>query len=261
MSAVLRYRYLFQQLVRRELRQRYRGSVLGLLWYLVNPLVLMGAYWLMFGHLLKAVSEEDYPLFLMVGLIVWLFFSQSVMSSAAAFIANGSLIGKVRFPRQTIPASVVSVQFVTFGVLLLLLMPIMVAVRGTFRPALLLLPFILLCLFGFVLGFSLMIAVLHAYYRDIEPILGAALLPWFFLSPIFFQPGHLPGVEGSEWARIALTWLNPVAPFIDATRSVLYAGVSPSLTTLAYIALAASMLLGCGNLLFRRMERELAVVV
>jgi len=261
MSAVLRYRYLFQQLVRRELRQRYRGSVLGLLWYLVNPLVLMGAYWLMFGHLLKAVSEEDYPLFLMVGLIVWLFFSQSLISSAAAFISNGPLIGKVRFPRQTIPASVVSVQFVTFGVLLLLLTPVTVAVRGTFGPALLLLPYIVLCLFGFVLGFSLMVAVMHAYYRDIEPILSAALLPWFFLSPIFFQPGHLPGVEGNEWARIALTWLNPVAPFIDATRSVLYAGVSPSLTTLAYIALAASMLLGCGNLLFRRMERELAVVV
>lgn len=261
MSAVLRYRYLFQQLVRRELRQRYRGSVLGVLWYLVNPLVLMGAYWLMFGHLLKAVSEKDYPLFLMVGLIVWLFFSQSLISAAAAFIANGSLIGKVRFPRQAIPGAVVSVQFVTFGVLLLLLTPITVAVRGTFHSALLLLPFIVLCLFGFVLGFALIVAVLHAYYRDIEPILSAALLPWFFLSPIFFEPGHLPGTQGNEWARIVLTWLNPVAPFIDATRAVLYSGVSPSLTTLAYIALAASILLLCGHLLFRRMERELAVVV
>lgn len=261
MVPVLRYRYLFQQLVRRELRQRYRGSVLGVLWYLVNPLVLMGAYWLMFGHLLKAVSEKDYPLFLMVGLIVWLFFSQSLISAAAAFIANGSLIGKVRFPRQAIPAAVVSVQFVTFGVLLLLLTPITVAVRGTFDPALLLLPFIVLCLFGFVLGLALMVAVLHAYYRDIEPILSAALLPWFFLSPIFFQPEHLPGVQGNEWARIALTWLNPVAPFIDATRSVLYAGVIPTWKTLLYLVLAASILLVCGHVLFRRMERELAVVV
>ena len=261
MLPVLRYRYLFEQMVRRELRQKYRGSVLGVLWYVVNPLVLMGAYWLMFGRLLPGVSEDDYPLFLMVGLIVWLFFSQSLMSASAAFLTHGSLIGKVRFPRQTIPASTVSVQLVTFGALLLLLTPITVAVRGTFDPALVLLPAIVVCLFAFVLGVSLVVSVLHAYYRDVEPILSAVLLPWFFLSPIFFRVERLPGVEGSEWARILLTWVNPVAPFIDATRSVLYAGTTPSWETLLYVTAAAGLALFGGHLLFRRMERELAVVV
>ena len=261
MRAVLRYRYLFGQLVRRELRQKYRGSVLGVVWYLVNPLVLMGAYWLMFGRLLPGVSEPDYPLFLMVGLLVWIFFSATLLSATGAFLAHGSLIGKVRFPREMIPASVASVQFVTFGILLLLLTPIMVAVRGTFDPALLLLPFIVLCLFVFVLGLSLMVSVLHAYYRDMEPILSAALLPWFFLSPIFFRPERLPGLHSSEVARIALTWVNPVAPFINAMRSVLYAGTTPTWKTLVYVAAAAALALLCGHLLFRRMERELAVVV
>ena len=258
---MLRYRYLFEQLVRRELRQKYRGSLLGVLWYLVNPLALMGAYWLMFGRLLPGVSEEDYPLFLMVGLIVWLFFSQSLIGASAAFLAQSALIGKIRFPRQTIPASVVSVQLVTFGALLLLLTPITVAVRGTLAAPLLLLPLIVGCLFVFILGLSLTVSVLHAYYRDVEPILTAALLPWFFLSPIFFRPGNLPGVEGNEWARIALTWINPIAPFIEATRSVLYDGMAPSWTTLAYVILAAGLALVCGNLLFRRMNQELAVVV
>ena len=261
MLAVLRYRYLFGQMVRRELRQRYRGSALGLLWYVVNPLVLMGAYWLMFGRLLPGVSEEDYPLFLMVGLFVWLFFAQSLLSSSTAFLTHSSLVGKVRFPRQTIPAAVVSVQFFTFVGLLLLLAPILVAVRGTFDPALLLLPVIVGCLFAFVLGLSLMVSVLHANYRDIEPILSAVLLPWFFLSPIFFRPERLPGVVGNEWARILLTWVNPVAPFIDATRSVLYEGATPTWKTLVYVALAAGLALLCGLLLFRRMQRELAVVV
>ena len=258
---MLRYRYLFGQLVRRELRQKYRGSLLGVLWYLVNPLVLMAAYWLMFGKLLPGVSEQDYPLFLMVGLIVWLFFSQSLLGASAAFLVQGPLIGKVRFPRQTIPASVVTVQLVTFGVLLALLTPVMVAIRGTLGAPLLLLPGIVVCLFGFALGLSLMVSVMHAYYRDVEPILGAALLPWFFLSPIFFRPEHLPGVQGSEWARIVLRWVNPVAPFIDGTRSVLYDGVAPSAATLAYLVLAAGLTILCGQLLFRRMERELAVVV
>lgn len=261
MLQVLRYRYLFGQMVRRELRQRYRGSALGVVWYLVNPLVLMGAYWLMFGRLLPGVGEEDYPLFLMVGLIVWVFFSQSLVTSAATFLAYGSLIGKVRFPRQIVPASVVSVQLVTFSVLLLMLSPIIIAVRGTFEPALLLLPVIVLCLFAFVLGLSLMVSVLHAYYRDVEPILSAMLLPWFFLSPIFFQPERLPGVVGNEWARIMLKWVNPVAPFIEATRSVLYAGTAPMWKTLVYVAAAGVLTLLCGQLLFRRMEQELAVVV
>ena len=261
MPSVLRYRYLFEQLVRRELRQKYRGSLLGVLWYVVNPLVLMGAYWLMFGRLLPVVSEDDYPLFLMVGLIVWLFFSQSLIGASAAFLAQSALIGKVRFPRQTIPASVVTVQLVTFAALLLVLTPITVAVRGTFAPPLLLLPLIVACLFVFVLGLALIVSVLHAYFRDVEPILTAALLPWFFLSPIFFRPERLPGVQDSEWARIALTWINPIAPFIDATRSVLYDGTAPSWETLAYVVLAAGMALVGGNLLFRRMNQELAVVV
>src|SRR3954465_9405727 len=97
-----RYRFLFEQLVRRELRQKYQGSALGLAWYLVNPLVLMGAYYLLFGVLFRQTAEPDYPLFLMVGLVVWLFFSQSLLTAASSLIDQGSLIGKARFPRATI---------------------------------------------------------------------------------------------------------------------------------------------------------------
>src|SRR5919199_2793535 len=101
-------------MVRRELRQKYKGSALGVLWYLVNPLVLMGAYALMFSVLLKAVNIDDYPLFLMVGLVVWLFFSQSLLSASGSLLEQSALVRKVRFPRETIPASVVTVQLVPF---------------------------------------------------------------------------------------------------------------------------------------------------
>src|SRR3954466_12456089 len=101
---MLRYRYLFDQMLRRELRQKYKGSALGVLWYLVNPLVLMGAYYLMFGLLIPQVKVPDYPVFLMVGLIVWIFFSQSLLSAAPSLINQSALVRKVRFPRETIPA-------------------------------------------------------------------------------------------------------------------------------------------------------------
>jgi ABC-type polysaccharide/polyol phosphate export permease len=260
-DSVLRYRYLFGQMVRRELRQKYKGSALGVLWYLVNPLVLMGAYWLLFGKLLPGASVPDYPLFLMVGLLVWLFFSQSLLSAAGSLVMQASLVGRVRFPRETIPASVVAVQLVTFAILLGLLTPVMLAVRGTLRPALALLPVLVCALLGFVLGVALVVAALHAYFRDVEPILGAALLPWFFLTPIFFDVSRLPGIRAHHTLGELLNWANPVAPFVRAFREVLYAGVVPGATTLAYVLVAAPLALATGLILFRRMQGELAVVV
>src|SRR3712207_9437791 len=92
-------------MVRRELRQKYKGSALGVLWYLVNPLVLMGAYALVFSVLWRIVEIPNYPLFLLVGLVVWVFFSQAVVASAPSLVDNAPLVRKVRFPRELVPAS------------------------------------------------------------------------------------------------------------------------------------------------------------
>ena len=254
----VRYGFLFEQMVRRELRQKYKGSLLGVAWYVVNPLVLMGAYYLMFGVVFPVVQYEDYPLFLMAGLVVWLFFSQSLLGAAPSLLDQGALVRKARFPRETIPAAVVTVQLVTFLVVLGLLGIVMVGVRGTLDPALLALPVLLAALYAFVLGLALVVAVLHAYFRDVGPILSAALLPWFFVSPIFFQ---VDSIAHRQWARDLLTWANPVAPFITAIRQPLYLGTLPDAGTLAYVAIAAGVAFAAGRALFARMQAELAVVV
>jgi lipopolysaccharide transport system permease protein len=261
-SDLLGYRFLFAQLVRRELRQKYQGSGLGVLWYLINPLVLMGAYYLMFGVLFKVTNGHGaYPLFLMVGLVVWIFFSQSLLGAAPSLIDQGALIRKVRFPRETIPVSVVTVQLVTFAVVFTLVAIVTVAVRGTFEPELLLVPPLLVCLFAFAVGLALLVSVLHAYFRDVAPILSAALLPWFFVSPIFFEVSDLKQLDSHQWAQTVLTWVNPVAPFINGVRTVVYDGNVPSAGTLIYIAAAAVLSALLGTTLFRRLQAELAVVV
>ncbi len=252
------HRFLFEQLVRRELRQKYQGSALGVAYYVVNPLVLMGAYYLMFGVVFRFARQEDFPLFLMVGLVVWIFFSQSLLGAASSLLDQGALIRKARFPRWVIPASVVCVQAVTFLVILLLVAIVTIAVRGTLAPALLVLPVVLGALFAFALGLAMIVAVLHAYFRDVAPILSAALLPWFFVSPIFYSPGS---ITHREAARFALEWVNPVAPFIEGVRSVLYAGAVPSLAVLAYVVVAGAVSLVVGRATFARMQGELAVVV
>jgi ABC-type polysaccharide/polyol phosphate export permease len=258
---VRRYGFLFEQMVRRELRQKYKGSSLGVLWYLVNPLVLMGAYALVFKVLLRVADVPDYPLFLIAGLIVWVFFSQALLAAAPSLVVNAPLIRKVRFPREAIPASVAAVQLVTFLVMLAVLVPVTLVVRGNASLSLVWLPLVTAATFCLVLGFSLGVSILHAHYRDVEPVLAAALLPWFFVTPIFLRAHDFPGASSRPWLADVLLWANPVAPFVDSMRQIVYAGKAPSGGELVYVFGVGLGALALGALAFRRMERDLAVIV
>jgi lipopolysaccharide transport system permease protein len=255
--------YLFSQMVRRELRRKYKGSTLGVLWYLVNPLVLMGAYTLMFGYVFKLQRFPDFPVFLMIGLMAWTFFQQSLLAACDSLIEQGGIVRRARFPRQTIPAAAVTVQLVTFVAVLILLVPLSLALRGTSTPAaLLLLPVIVALLFAFVLGCALIVGVMHAYWRDVAPILTAALLPWFFLTPIFYEPDtSIAFVARHPAVATLLDWVNPMAPFIRALRDILYYGRAPDAGRLLYMVLVAGAGLAAGTAVFRRLEGELAVVL
>ena len=167
----------------------------------------------------------------------------------------------MRFPRETIPASVAVVQLGTFLVMLALVLPIALIVRGTLEPDLLLLPLVVALMFAFVLGLSFGVSVLHAHFRDVEPILTAVLLPWFFITPIFLPVEEIPGVADHELIGDLLEWANPVAPFIDSVRELLYSGAAPGIGQLAYLVGVGLGALMLGHWTFRRMERDLAVVL
>src|SRR4051794_34147169 len=261
LSSCVRYRFLFEQMVRRELRQKYKGSSLGVLWYLINPLILMGAYALVFKMLLRGASVPDCPIFLISGMIVWVFFSQALLASAPSLAVNAPLIRKVRFPREAIPASVAAVQAVTFVVMLVLLVPVALIVRGNLDASLLLLPVVAVCLFCLVLGFALGTSILHAHFRDVEPVLAALLLPWFFVTPIFLRVEDFPGAASHQWVADLLEWANPIAPFVDSVRQIIYAGTAPSAAQMAYVVGVGLIALALGVLAFRKLERDLAVIV
>jgi ABC-type polysaccharide/polyol phosphate export permease len=258
---MFRYSYLFNQLVRRELRQKYKGSVLGVVWYFVNPLVLMAVYGVMLGPLLKAVTIPDYPIFILAGLLVWLFFAQALTAATTSLVDQAALVSKVRFPRETVPAASVTVQLVPFLAMLVVLLPVALIVRGSASAALVLLIPLIACLFAFTLGLGLLAATMQAYFRDVLPIVTAALLPWFFISGVLFQLQSLPGLHSYHWAEPLLRWVNPIVPFIDAMRTVLYSGHWPGATTLLYVVAAAATAMGIGLAVFRRLEGELAVVL
>jgi lipopolysaccharide transport system permease protein len=222
---------------------------------------MMGAYTLMFGFVLHVANIKDYPLFLMVGLSVWTFFQTALTSAADSLILQGSLIRKARFPREAIPAATVTVQVVTLSAVLALVTIITLAIRSTWTPWLLLVPVLVAALYAFVLGLAFAVSVLHAYFRDVLPILLAALLPMFFLTPIYFNTGHLKPIAQHPWLGTILNWVNPIAPFIESLRAIIYGGTGPGAGRVIYALAAAVVSLVLGRLIFARMQGELAVVL
>jgi len=256
---VLRYRELFGNLFRRDLRVKYRGSVLGLVWSLANPLVLMAIYFLVFAVLWKGANVPHYPLYLLTGLTLWIFFSVSLQTAATSMIAWASLIRKVRFPRQLVAFSVIATQLVTFGVMLAILMVLsLVAVPGA-RATVWLAPPLAALFAALVFGLGLFVASVNVLFRDVEHILEAVLLPWFFLTPILYQFESIEGFQNHHTLVEILRWGNFVTPPVYALRAVIWGGDVPAAADLIYLVVAAALALVLGALVFSRVDDRIAV--
>jgi ABC-type polysaccharide/polyol phosphate export permease len=258
---LFQYRELFASLFQRELRAKYKGSLLGVGWSLAYPLLLMGVYTVVFSVLWRAQPGiRYYPLFLLAGLVTWVFFSQALGSASRSLLANANLVKKVRFPRQLVPFSVVATQLVTLGVMLVVLVPINLALLPDTRKTFwLVIPFGIL-LVALTSGISLMVAAANVLYRDVEHLVQALLLPWFFLTPVLYTFETLPdAVERHGTLVDVIHYGNFMAPMVDAIRDPLYFGVWPSLGDSLYTCAAAVVSLGVGALVFRRLDDDLAV--
>ena len=253
---LFRYRELFANLFRRDLQAKYKGSILGVAWSLVNPLVLLGIYLLVFSLLWKAIPVDHPALFLLSGLAIWIFFSTSIHAASRSMLDNANLIRKTRFPRQLVPLSVVATNLVSFGVMLAVLLALDFAllprVRGTMWLALPLGA----ALVALTAGLSLAVASANVVYRDVEHLIGALLLPWFFLTPILWIPSAFHRYHG---VVRALHWANFVTPGVDAIRDPLFFGRLPRAGDVVYLCVAAAVSLALGAWLFSRVDDQIAV--
>jgi ABC-type polysaccharide/polyol phosphate export permease len=257
---LFRYRELFANLFRRDLQAKYRGSLLGLAWSLVHPLLLLGVYVLVFSVLVPVVDVDDYPLFLISGLAAWIFFSTSLQTAAHSIVENASLVTKVRFPRQLVPLSAVGAQLVTFSLMFAVLVAVNAALRPETRDTIVLAVPLAALFVLFVGGLALAIAAANVVFRDVEHLLGALLLPWFFLTPVLYTFDQLPaGVQRHERLLDVLTYGNFVTPPIQAIRDPLFEGQLPRVVDVVYLVVAAVTALALGALVFRRVDDEIAV--
>jgi ABC-type polysaccharide/polyol phosphate export permease len=259
---VVRYRDLFANLFRRDLHAKYRGSALGVLWAVANPVMLMGVYLLVFGVVWKSPFSEGghYPLFLLTGLALWTFFGSAVQSSTRSMLDNANLIRKTRFPRQLVPLSVVFAHLVSFAVMLVLLLVInFIALSRVRATEWLAIPLCALFV-GVVCGLALAVASLNVLFRDIEFLVAALLVPWFFLTPILYP------LTGSALAKHQtlvgfIHWANPLAPSIEAVRAPLFLGTLPFWGDALYLVAAAAAALALGAFVFRSVDDQIAIEV
>ncbi len=253
-----RHAPLFRNLVRREMRQRYKASAFGLVWTLINPLVMVTAYWFVFRFVFPSGANNPYALFLFVGLAIWGVFMGGAQAAASSLVSNASLVTKVKFPRQIVPLSAMTGNWFTAATMFAVALPLCAIWGRGNRLTWLALPPLILLLAVMTVGFGLLVAAVNVYFRDVEHILGALALPWFFLTPIFYSFDMIDG-PGRGGAIDVLHWGNPVSPFVLAIRDPLFFGRWPSAADTVYCVVAAGVMLVIGWAVFHRLEREMAV--
>ena len=260
---LLRYRELFASLFQRDLRAKYKGSALGLVWTLALPLTLMLVYLVVFSVMWKASATDvdHYWLFLLCGLPPWVFFSSSLQSSARSLVENAGLIRKVRFPRQLVPLSIVATQLVAFVVMTAIVFVLSLIVLPEARSTAWLSIPIAAVIVLFVSGLSLAVASGNAIYRDIEFVVTALLLPLFFLTPILYSVDKLPGAHGHPWLVDLIQWGNPLTPVIECFRAPLFQGEVPSTANLVYLVVETVVALVLGAWIFSSVDDRIAAEV
>lgn len=253
---LIRYRDLIRNLVVSEVKTRYKNSILGFVWSLLNPLAMMLVFTLVFGVLWPNQQMEKYPIFLLCGLLPWNFFSASVVSSMNSVLGNGNLIKKVYFPREVLPIATVLAQLVNFLLALIVLFTALIIFDTNFSPWLWTLPLIILIQTCFSLGIGLVLSTLQVFYRDTQLVMEVVMLAWFFLTPVFYRAAQLPAsyaIGGIELPVQRIMYIvNPMASLINVYRDLLYFGYRTDIDFFIRTAVTALLALAFGYWFFVR---------
>ena len=254
LGTLFRHRMLIQSLVARDLKARYRGSVLGFLWSFINPLLLMLTYGIVFTYWLpmKTPQTEPYFLFLFCGILPWSWFNASVLESSGVLMAGSNLIKKVLFPAEVLPLVNVFANLFHF----LLGLPIILVCLvfyGRLTPAALLLPLPMLVQLLLTIGVALFVSALTVHFRDVQNILGHVLHLWFWATPIIYFYADARG----EALRPFLRW-NPLTHIVFSYQQMLFEGHFDHWRGLLLAGAAALATFWIGARFFDRLRDTLA---
>lgn len=252
-SEIYDYREMIKNSVRKELRARYKGSVLGFFWTFLNPLLMLIVYSIVFSHVMRVnVPNYSYTLFLFIGLVPWLFFSVTIQQGATVILSNSNLIKKIFFPRIILPISVVLTNLANMLFTFVIIFAALFYCKVLINFNLLYLPIIVIVQALLVLGFTVILSSITVYFRDLEHIINVVLMAWMYMTPVFYPMSYVPK------ELLPLFNLNPMMPIINAYRNILLFAKQPDLNALFYVLIFSIILLFASYCLFEKLQKRFA---
>lgn len=248
---IFKYRNLIYMLIGKDLKARYRGTILGFMWSFLNPLLTMLTYVLLFSVYLK-VELENYSAFLLSGLLPWFWFATAVGESSSVILGNGGLIKKIYLPSEIFPFVRVVSNLLNFLFALPVLIVLLLLLKIEIGAAVAFFPVVVAVQFVFTLGFSLFVASITVRFRDFTYVIPNLLLLWYFMTPIMYPASFVPEKFGF------LLWINPFAVLAVAYQDIFVYNRIPDLTALAGTALISIIVFLIGFVTFYRIKPQFA---
>ena len=245
------YRELLKTNVQKEIRGKYKGSFLGVLWSFLNPLLMVLVYALVFPYIMRT-NVDNYLVYLITGVIPWNFFTTCITTGCNCVWINGGIIKKVYFPREILPISVVAAGLINFLISCVIILLFVLFGGIGFSVQLLWLPLIAIIQSALSLGLLFILSAINVYVRDIEYLVGFLLNLLFYATPILYTADMFP--ESIRW----VLYLNPMTTIIESYRNIFYYQQSPALTSLMIVFMVSFIILIIGYLIFKKLERGFA---
>ena len=243
------YRELLKSNVKKEIRGKYKGSFLGVLWSFLNPLLQVAVYAIVFPYIMR-IKTDNYLQYLIVGIIPWTFFTTVVNQGMIAVRMNAGIIKKVYFPREIIPISIVISALVNFLITCIIMFLFIIISGVGFTPYVLLFPVIVLIQTIFTLGFTFILSAITVYVQDIAHFVSIVLMLAFYATPIVYNGELLPAKF--QW----VIKLNPMAQVINAYRDILFYHKTPDYNSIGTLALFSFIILFVGYEIFKKLKKN-----
>ena len=245
------YRQLLKSNVSKEIRGKYKGSFLGVLWSFINPLLMTLVYAIVFPFILKD-TQPHYVTFLIIGVLPWNFFTTVINQGTSCININGGIIKKVYFPREVLPISIVTSGLINYLISCLIILIFLICSGIGFSLNIIFLPFIVAIQYILLLGIIFITSAINVYIKDAEYIINFLVMMLFYGTPILYSPDLFP-----EKIRFLLS-LNPMATIINGYRDIFYYQQLPNFKALAIVFGFSALILFIGIKVFKKLERGFA---
>lgn len=251
LKSLYEYRELLKTSISKDIRGKYKNSVLGIIWSFLNPLLQIAVYAIVFPLIMKS-NLPNYTVFLCCGLIPWNFFSNATSRTSFTMIENGNIIKKVYFPREILPISVVTSEAINFIISTIIILAFVLGYGMGLSKYIIFYPIILIIQYILLLGVSFVVSSITVYFRDLQHFIGIALQLLFYATPIVYAPDSIP--QEFQW----IIKYNPMTYIINGYRDIFYYKQMPNFESLGIVLLISIVLFFIGYFIFKKLQRRFA---